>query len=155
MATVHYCQLSFWHLLWQDIADFNTTLIAIPAGLLSPDSGFAFQNIDGTYTVSLGDDIVMGPGGPVSGTVDQVLRLSSIAGPRTIGSAEVSGSFSAADLYNACRNGGSYFQAAVFSSNDVVHMHEPAGLGALDESPEIETYGGNDTVFGTGFAVYG
>lgn len=138
MATLHYCQLSFWHLLWQDIADFNTTLIAIPAGLLSPDSGFAFQNIDGTYTVSLGDDIVMGPGGPVSGTVDQALRLSSIAGPPTIGStiAEVSGSFSAVDLYNAYCNGGSYFfQAAVFSSNDVVHMHEPASLGALDESP--------------------
>ena len=72
MATAHYYQQSFDLPFWQHIVDFNATLIEIPLGLLSAThSGFAFENVDGTYTVFVGTDIVMGAAGPVSGTVDR------------------------------------------------------------------------------------
>ena len=45
-------------------------MISIPLGTVSGTlSGFAFENVDGTYTIFLGTDIVVGENAPISGTV--------------------------------------------------------------------------------------
>jgi hypothetical protein len=112
MPTAHYYEQSFYVSAWQNIVDVNAGLITIPLNSLSPGlGGFAFENVDGTYTVWLGEDVNLGwPDGIVSGTVQAVFRLSSLDNldlENTI--ARVSGLYDAIDVYNAYRSGGDAF----------------------------------------------
>ena len=78
MATVTYHPQSFFFPFWQNVIDFNASLIPIPLGTVSGTlSGFAFENVDGTYTIFLGTDIVVGERAPISGTVTEIVRRSS------------------------------------------------------------------------------
>jgi Ca2+-binding RTX toxin-like protein len=155
MATARYFEQSFSHLHWQEIVDFNAELIEIPLGTLSPDhNGFAFENVDGTYTVFFGDIDFSGAIAPVFGSVDEILRLTSIDGPATIGStlASVTGQYLANLVYQAYRDGGTPFYQHVFFGDDTVDIDHPSVLGFLDESPLIETYDGDDVVTGSRYA---
>ena len=145
MATAHFFQQSFSLLHWQHIVDTNAVLIALPWG------GFAVENVDGTYTTFWGEGVVVNADGTVSGTVTEVSRLTGIAGPPTIGStiAQVTGTFPAASLLVAYRDGGATFYAMLFDGNDLVTVHGPDNLGALQESPLIQTFDGWDTVNGS------
>jgi hypothetical protein len=79
MAAVTYYEQSFSVLFWQNIVNVNAPLIPVPLGTVSPTlSGFAFENVDGTYTVFLGDNIVVGDGAPISGTVQEIVRRSNL-----------------------------------------------------------------------------
>ena len=83
MPTAYYYEPSFNRSPWQHIIDVNAALIEIPLDTLSAGlSGFAFENVDGTHSVFLSHDVVVGGGGdPVGGTVLAVLRLSSLQTP--------------------------------------------------------------------------
>jgi Ca2+-binding RTX toxin-like protein len=145
MATATFYESSFSQLLWQNVVDVNAELIDIPG------SGFAFENVGGTFTVFLGEDVVVTGGNPpVSGTVTEILYLTSIA----IGSehARIVGSFDASSMYEAYRGGGDAFFATVFSGNDTIEIDGPPSLGALDQSPLIEAYAGDDGITGSAFA---
>src|SRR5690606_22244400 len=142
MSTVHLFEQSFDLYPWQHVIYGAAPLVAIPPGLLSPtQGGFAFENADGTWTVFLGDDIVMGPDGPTAGSVDLVLLLTIIDRPPTVGTtvAQIEGEWPATNLYAAFRGGGGALQAALFSGDDTVILHGPPALGLLDESPLVET----------------
>jgi len=70
MAGVRYFQQSFFELFWQDVVNVNAALIEIPLGTLSANlNGFAFENLDGTYTVFLGD-VTFNDNGSPSGAVN-------------------------------------------------------------------------------------
>jgi Ca2+-binding RTX toxin-like protein len=155
MPTAHYYEQSFYVPAWQNIVDVNAPLIEIPENLLSPGlGGFAFENVDGTYTVWLGEDVALGgPDGIVSGTVQAVFRLSSLDNldlENTI--ARVSGSYNAIDVYNAYRSGGDAFLLTLFGGDVHFEIDSPASLGPLGQSPLIETYYGDDVVFGSIYA---
>ena len=78
MATVTYHPQSFLFPFWQNVIDFNASLISIPLGTVSGTlSGFAFENVDGTYTIFLGTDIVVGESAPISGTATEIVRRST------------------------------------------------------------------------------
>src|SRR5262245_19875563 len=144
MATVTYYEHSFLVPFWQNIIDFNAALIAVPLGTVSGSlSGFAFENVGGTWTILLGIDIVVGEGVPISGTVTAIVHRTSLDAFGTI-DAIISGSFAATDVYQAYRAGGDEFFSSVFSGGDTVDIQSPASLGPLAESPLIETYGGDD-----------
>ncbi|MEZ5827346.1 MAG: calcium-binding protein [Hyphomicrobiales bacterium] len=150
MASATYYQQSFFSLLWQDIVDFNADLIEIPLGTLSADhNGFAYENVDGTYTVFLGD--VTFSDGIASGSVDSILRLSDIDGPPTIGSTltEVNGTYSALLAQQAYLGGGTALYQYIFDGDDNIGFQTPPSLGALGQSPTIETYAGDDVVDGS------
>ena len=56
MATVTYYEQSFLVPFWQNVVDWNAALVAVPLGTVSGSlSGFAFEDIGGTWTVFLGD----------------------------------------------------------------------------------------------------
>jgi Ca2+-binding RTX toxin-like protein len=149
VANVTYYEHSFLIPFWQNVVDWNAPLIAVPLGTVSGSlSGFAFENVDGTYTVLLGTDIVLGESGPVSGTVTAVVRRTSLDAFGT-SDALITGSFSATGVYDAYRGGGEEFFSSVFSGGDTVDILSPASLGALAQSPLIETYGGDDVVSGS------
>src|SRR5262245_32597265 len=149
MATVTYYEQSFLVPFWQNIIDFNAALIAVPLGTVSGSlSGFAFENVDGTYTVFLGADLVVGASAPISGTVTEIVRRSSLGASGTP-YVYITVSFSATSVYEAYRGGGDEFFASVFSGGDTVDILSPASLGALAQSPLIETYGGDDVVSGS------
>jgi Ca2+-binding RTX toxin-like protein len=151
MANVTYYEHSFLVPFWQDVVDWNAALIAVPLGTVSGSlSGFAFENVGGTWTFFLGTgtDIVVGEGAPISGTVTAIVHRTSLDAFGTI-DAIISGSFAATDVYQAYRAGGDEFFSSVFSGGDTVDIHSPASLGPLAESPLIETYGGDDLVLGS------
>jgi Ca2+-binding RTX toxin-like protein len=155
MPTAHYYEQSFYEFPWQYVVDVNSPLTIIPLNLLSPDlEGFAFENVDGTHTVWLGEDVALGwPDGIVSGTVQVVFRLSSLDSldlDNTI--ARVSGSYNAIDIYNAYHSGGDAFLLTLFGGDVHFEIDSPASLGALGQSPPIETYYGDDVVFGSIYA---
>ena len=80
MATVTYHPQSFLFPFWQNVIDFNASLIPIPLGMVSGTlSGFAFENVDGTYTIFLGTDIVVGESAPISGTATEIVRRSRLS----------------------------------------------------------------------------
>jgi Ca2+-binding RTX toxin-like protein len=149
MAAVTCYERSFLIPFWQNVVDWNAALIAVRLGTVSGSlSGFAFENVDGTYTVFLGTDIVLGENGPVSGTVTQIVHRSSLDPFGTI-DALITDSFSATGVYEAYRGGGDEFFSSFLSGGDTVDILSPASLGALAQSPLIETYGGNDVVDGS------
>jgi len=149
MATVTYYEQSFLVPFWQNIIDFNAALIAVPLGTVSGSlSGFAFENVGGSWTLLLGTDIAFGEGVPISGTVTAIVHRTSLDAFGTI-DAIISGSFAATDVYQAYRAGGDEFFSSVFSGGDTVDIRSPASLGPLAESPLIETYGGDDLVLGS------
>ena len=149
MATATYLEQSFLAPFWQHVIDVNAALIPVPLGTVSGSlSGFAFENVGGTYTVFLGTDIVVGDSGPISGTVTQIVRRSNLDPSGTI-HAVISGSYSATDLHAAFLGGGAALFGSIFSGDDTVDILSPASLGALAQSPLIETYGGNDVVSGS------
>ena len=79
MATATYLEQSFLAPFWQHVIDVNAALIPVPLGTVSGSlSGFAFENVGGTYTVFLGTDIVLGASGPIRGTVTQIVRRSNL-----------------------------------------------------------------------------
>lgn len=146
MATVTYHPQSFLFPFWQNVIDFNASLISIPLGTVSGTlSGFAFENVDGTYTIFLGTDIVVGENAPISGTVTEIVRRSTLD-PFGVHYADITGSFPATGVYEAFRGGGTEFFASVLSGGDLVEIDSPASLGPLAQSPLIETYQGNDFV---------
>ena len=159
MATVTYLEQSFLAPFWQDVIDFNAALIPVPLGAVSGSlGGFAFENVDGTYTVFLGDDIAVGNVSPISGTVQAIVRRSSLD-PFGFNYAVITDPLSATGvplsataLYEAFRGGGTELFASVLSGGDTVEIHSPASLGALAQSPLIETYGDDDVVFGSIYA---
>jgi hypothetical protein len=143
---------SFFSLLWQDVPDFNAELIEIPLGTLSDDqNGFAYENVDGTYTVFLGDVSFVRDLGGVTGAVDTILRLSNIDGPPTIGTTltEVNGTYSASHAQDAYLDGGTAFFSYIFDGDDNIGFQTPMTLGSFGESPLIETYAGDDAVDGS------
>jgi Ca2+-binding RTX toxin-like protein len=151
MAGVRYFEQSFFSPFWQNIVDFNAELIEIPLGTLSPDqNGFAFENVDGTYTACFGAVTFNGNSSP-SGQVTDILRLSSIAQAPTIGTTltTVNGNFSANLAYEAYRDGGTEFYAYIFDGGDSIGFEAPASLGPLGQSPLIETFDGDDVVDGS------
>src|SRR5262245_57077147 len=149
MATVTYYEQSFLVPFWQNIIDFNAALIAVPLGTVSGSlSGFAFENVDGTWTVGLGTNIVLGEGAPISGTVTHIVRPSSLDASGTT-YADITGSLAGTGVYEAYRGGGEAFFSSVFSGGDTVDILSPASLGPLAQSPLIETYGGDDVVSGS------
>jgi Ca2+-binding RTX toxin-like protein len=152
MAGVRYFEQSFFELFWQDVVDFNAELIEIPQGTLSANlNGFAFENVDGTYTVFLGDDVTFNDRGLPSGGVTDILRLSSIAQAPTIGTTltTVEGEFSAISAHQAYRAGGTEFFQYLFDGSDSLGFEAPASLGALGQSPLIETYDDDDVIDGS------
>ena len=152
MATVTYHPQSFLFPFWQNVIDFNASLIPIPLGMVSGTlSGFAFENVDGTYTIFLGTDIVVGENAPISGTVTEIVRRSTLD-PFGVHYADITGSFPATGVYEAFRGGGTEFFASVLSGSDFVEIDSPASLGPLAQSPLIETYQGNDFVSGSIYA---
>ena len=152
MATVTYHPQSFFFPFWQNVIDFNASLIPIPLGTVSGTlSGFAFENVDGTYTIFLGTDIVVGENAPISGTVTEIVRRSTLD-PFGVHYADITGSFPATGVYEAFRGGGTEFFASVLSGSDFVEIDSPASLGPLAQSPLIETYQGNDFVSGSIYA---
>src|SRR5262245_65584881 len=101
MATVTYYEQSFLVPFWQNVVDWNAALIAVPLGTVSGSlSGFAFENVDGTYTVFLGADLVVGASAPISGTVTEIVRRSSLGAYGTT-YAYITGSFWAPGLCEA------------------------------------------------------
>jgi len=152
MPSADYYEQSFSFEPWQNMVDVNADLIVIPSGIISDPGGFGFENADGTYTLFLGDDIVMGADGPVSGTVDVIYRLSSLDFFPDDLLSRVIGGWSATALYDAYRAGGSDLFEAVFAGNDGVDLIGPPQLGPLDASPLIETYGGSDNIDGSRYA---
>jgi Ca2+-binding RTX toxin-like protein len=149
MPNVTYYEHSFLVPVWQNVVDWNAALIAVPLGTVSGSlSGFAFENVGGTYTVFLGTDIVVGEGAPISGTVTAIVHRTSLDAFGTI-DAIISGSFAATDVYQAYRAGGDEFFSSVFSGGDTVDILSPASLGPLAQSPLIETHGGDDVVSGS------
>jgi hypothetical protein len=73
MATVTYYEQSFLVPFWQNVIDWNAELIPVPLGTVSGGlGGFAFENVDGTYTFFLGTDIAVGESAPISGTVPPI-----------------------------------------------------------------------------------
>ena len=149
MPNVTYYEHSFLVPFWQNVVDWNAALIAVPLGTVSGSlSGFAFENVGGTYTVFLGTDIVVGEGAPISGTVTAIVHRTSLDAFGTI-DAIISGSFAATDVYQAYRVGGDEFFSSVFSGGDTVDILSPASLGPLAQSPLIETHGGDDIVSGS------
>ena len=152
MATVTYHPQSFLFPFWQNVIDFNASLIPIPLGMVSGTlSGFAFENVDGTYTIFLGTDIVVGESAPISGTATEIVRRSTLD-PFGVHYADITGSFPATGVYEAFRGGGTEFFASVLSGGDLVEIDSPASLGPLAQSPLIETYQGNDFVSGSIYA---
>ena len=152
MATVTYHPQSFFFPFWQNVIDFNASLIPIPLGTVSGTlSGFAFENVDGTYTIFLGTDIVVGENAPISGTVTEIVRRSTLH-PFGVHYADITRSFPATGVYEAFRGGGTEFFASVLSGSDFVEIDSPASLGPLAQSPLIETYQGNDFVSGSIYA---
>jgi Ca2+-binding RTX toxin-like protein len=148
MATARFFQQSFSLAFWQDVVDFNAELIELPW----TGNGFAFQNIDGTYTAFFGDNVVVGGNAnPVSGTVTEILRLSSIDQAPTIGTtqAQITGSVNAFGLYVAYQGGGDAFFANVLSGADTIEIDSPPSLGPLSQSPLIEAYAGDDDITGS------
>jgi Ca2+-binding RTX toxin-like protein len=151
MAGVRYFEQSFFSLFWQDVVDFNAELIEIPLGTLSANlNGFAFENVDGTYTVFLGD-VTFNSNSAPTGEVTDILRLSSIAQAPTIGTTltTLDGSFSASLAHQAYRDGGTEFYRYIFDGGDSVGFEAPASLGPLGQSPLIETFSGDDVVDGS------
>jgi Ca2+-binding RTX toxin-like protein len=149
MATVTYYEQSFLVPFWQNVVDWNAALIAVPLGTVSGSlSGFAFENVGGTWTLGLGTNIVLGEGAPIGGTVTQIVRRSSLDASG-ITYADITGSFAATGVYEAYRGGGDAFFSSVFSGGDTVDILSPASLGPLAQSPLIETYGGDDVVSGS------
>ena len=151
MAGVRYFEQSFFELFWQDVVDFNAELIAIPQGTLSPDlNGFAFENVDGTYTVFLGHVTFNDLGSP-SGEVNEILRLSRIDQAPTIGTmlTLLDGEFSATLGHQAYRGGGTQFFQYIFDGSDSLGFEAPGSLGALGQSPLIETYDDDDVIDGS------
>ena len=149
MPNVTYYEHSFLVPFWQNVVDWNAALIAVPLGTVSGSlSGFAFENVGGTYTVFLGTDIVVGEGAPISGTVTAIVHRTSLDAFGTI-DAIISGSFAATDVYQAYRAGGDEFFSSVFSGGDTVDILSPASLGPLAQSSLIETHGGDDVVSGS------
>jgi Ca2+-binding RTX toxin-like protein len=152
MAGATYFEQSFFSLLWQDVPDFNAELIEIPLGTLSDDqNGFAYENVDGTYTVFLGDVSFVRDLGVVTGPVDTILRLSNIDGPPTIGTmlTEVNGTYSASQAQDAYLDGGTAFFSYIFDGDDTIGFQTPMNLGGFGESPLIETYAGDDVADGS------
>jgi Ca2+-binding RTX toxin-like protein len=150
MATVIYYANSFLVPVWRHVIDWNAELIPVPLGTVSDGlSGFAFENVGGTWTILLGTNIVVGESAPISGTVTTIFRMSSLDASGTIDAVIHNFSFSATDLYEAFRGGGAEFFSTVLSGDDIVDIHSPASLGPLAESPLIETYGGDDLVLGS------
>jgi len=159
MAAVTYYEQSFSVLFWQNIVNVNAPLIPVPLGTVSPTlSGFAFENVDGTYTVFLGDNIVVGDGAPISGTVQEIVRRSNLTWFGTIYAvitdplSATGDPLSATAAYEALQGGGTEFFSSVLSGGDNVEIHSPASLGPLAESPLIETYQGDDLVSGSIYA---
>lgn len=151
MSGIRYYEQSFFSAFWQNVVDFNAELIEIPLGTLSPDhNGFAFENVDGTYTVFLGDVSFNSESGP-SGQVTEILRLSSIAQAPTIGTTltTVDGNFSAYLAHEAYRDGGTEFYSYIFDGGDSIGFEAPGSLGLLGQSPLIETFSGDDVVDGS------
>jgi len=150
MATVISYANSFLVPVWRHVIDWNAELIPVPLGTVADVlSGFAFENVDGTWTVLLGTNIVVGESAPISGTVTTIRRLPSLDASSTIDADIHNFSFSATDLYEAFRGGGAEFFSTVLSGDDIVDIRSPASLGPLAESPLIETYGGDDLVLGS------
>jgi Ca2+-binding RTX toxin-like protein len=153
MPTAHYFRQSFYVPAWQNIVDVNAGLIEIPVGMFSPFlSGFAFENVDGTFTVCLGQGVGIA-GDTISGTVGGVYRLSSLddlSPENTI--AFVGDWYSAIDVYNAYHSGGDAFLLTLFGGDVHFEIDSPASLGPLGQSPLIETYYGDDVVFGSIYA---
>ena len=127
MPTAHYYKQSFYVHAWQNIVDVNAPLIEIPVGMFGPFlSGFAFENVDGTFTVSLGQGVAVGGDNTVSGSVGGVYRLSSLdnlAPENTI--AFVGDWYGAIDVYNAYRSGGDAFLLTLFGGD--VHFDRHPG----------------------------
>ena len=67
---------------------------------------------------------MLGASAPVSGTVQGILRRSSLD---ALGTSEaiIAGSFSATGVYEAYRGGGSEFFASVLSGADIVEIDSP------------------------------
>jgi Ca2+-binding RTX toxin-like protein len=152
MANVTYHPQSFSVLFWQHVINVNAPLIPVPVGAVSGSlGGFAFENVDGTYTVFLGSDIVLGDGAPISGTVMEIVRRSTLD-PFGIHYADITGSFPATGVHEAFLAGGSDFFHIVLFGNDVVEIESPASLGPLSQSPLIETDEGDDVVLGSIYA---
>jgi Ca2+-binding RTX toxin-like protein len=151
MAGVRYFAQSFFSPFWQDVVDFNAELIEIPLGTLSANqNGFAFENVDGTYTVFLGD-VTFISDSDLIGEVTDILRLSSIDQAPTIGTTltTVNDSFSANTARQAYLDGGTQFYSFIFDGGDSVGFEAPASLGPLGQSPLIETFSGDDVVDGS------
>ena len=156
MASVNYLRQSFSALFWQNVINVNADLIPVPLGAVSGSlSGFAFENVDGTYTVFLGTDIVVGNVAPISGTVEAIVRRTSLD-PLGFDYAVITDlesdagvPLSATAAYEAYQGGGTELFASVFSGDDHVVIESPASLGPLQQSPLIETYGGDDIIFGS------
>jgi len=119
MATVTYHPQSFLFPFWQNVIDFNASLIPIPLGMVSGTlSGFAFENVDGTYTIFLGTDIVVGESAPISGTATEIVRRSTLD-PFGVHYADITDSFPATGAYEAFRDGGTEFFASVLSGGSI------------------------------------
>ena len=156
MANVTYHRQSFSALFWQNVIDVNADLIPVPLGAVSGSlSGFAFQNVDDTWTLFLGPDILAGDVAPISGTVTAIIRRSSLDAfgfnYAVITDLESAAGvpLSATAAYEAFQGGGTELFASVFAGADHVVIESPASLGPLQQSPLIETYGGDDLIFGS------
>ena len=136
---------------WRNIVDFNAELIEVPLGTISDSlQGFAFLNVDGTYTAFLGADVTLDEYGYPSffATVELISRRSTLDQFSTI-YATVEGSYAASAVYHSYQDGGDDFISYILNGDDTVEIGSPASLGALSESPLIETHFGDDVVNGS------
>ena len=104
----------------------------MPLGTVSGGlSGFAFENVGGTWTTLLGTNLVVGEERPDQRHGDD--DLPQIEPRRPAPSTRSYTAFtSATDLYEA-RGGGAFF-STVLSGDDIVDIPGPASLGPLGKA---------------------
>ncbi len=130
---------SFLFPFWQNVIDFNASLISIPLGTVSGTlSGFAFENVDGTYTIFLGTDIVVGENAPISGTATEIVRrMNSRPVRRPLRQASLARSRLPASMRRFGAAGRSLRASSPAAT--LVEIDSPASIGPLAQSPLIKT----------------
>ncbi|MCB9949038.1 MAG: hypothetical protein H6842_14650 [Rhodospirillaceae bacterium] len=154
MATVNYFEGSFGAAPWQVVVDPTAPMIEIAVGVLSPwHNGWAHLNIDGTYTVFLGEDIVFNAlGEPIGGTLTDVVRMTQITeafDPDDV-LAAYSGPFDTIlNYYNAFYQGGTALIDRLSMGDDTIDIDSPSTGGIPIPAPLVDAGAGDDTVYGS------
>ena len=159
MATVNYFEGSFGLAPWQVVLDPTAPFVEIAADtLMEGVNGWAHLNIDGTYTVFLGEDIVLNElGEPIFGALSAVLRLSQITdpiddeNPDTLDAVLASyvGDFDPLDVYNAVHQGGEALIERLSLDDDIVDIDNPSTGGIPIPAPLVDTGDGDDQIQGS------